>query len=56
MAEPPATPGKPAPASKADAGREDRLAAALRANLRRRKAAKLVSPPRGEQPASEAKT
>jgi hypothetical protein len=41
MVKPPATPPPPKPpralAAKADAGREARLAAALRSNLRRRK-------------------
>jgi hypothetical protein len=38
MANPPAPDRRPTATSKADAGREARLAAALRANLRRRKA------------------
>jgi hypothetical protein len=65
MAKPPAPPhpppGKPAspaapraPASKADAGREARLAAALRSNLRRRKSAsRLMGSPRNAAPADE---
>lgn len=48
MAKPPSVdPKPPAPAVKGDAARDQRLAEALRANLRRRKAAGRVSAPQG---------